>query len=197
MDIKRKIRSIVLAAAMAAAVIAGTPNASSAELSRKDRIRVTEIERIDKGKYEFIKKQSKYIESLFEKVKENLRKLKVKPKSFGDNYLAFASLSENLEVLDDSVYFSIRELRFKTGLELKKSEDSLKELYDEVYGLMIEYGERLLQTLRAEKTLSERERTVAHNLIDILEKYKERRDARNLSRDLKAVLAESVGRRFP
>jgi len=59
---------------------------------------------------------------------------KAKLKSFNDNYQVFISLSGNLATLDDSVYFSIRELRFKTGLELKKSEDSLRELYDEVYG---------------------------------------------------------------
>lgn len=200
MNIKRKLKKAVLIAAMAGAMIAGTPHPSFSELSNKDRIRVTELERTDREKYNFIVEQSKKLESLFKTVEDNLRKLgeleKRKTKSVSDSYRAFISLSEDLRILDDSVYFSIRQLRNKTGLELKSSEGELEELYEDVFDLMIDYGEFCYQTWK-KNGLSANERTMAHKLIDLLEKYKERGNAKELAKSLKALLAKKVGERFP
>lgn len=199
MNIKRKLKRAMLIAAMAGAMIAGTPHPSFSELSKKDQVRVTELERTDREKYDFIVEQSKKLESLFKTVEENLKKLgeleKRKTKSVSDSYRAFISLSEDLRILNESVYFSIRQLKIKTGLELKSSEGKLEELYEDVFDLMIDYGEFCHETWKRDLIMFERDK--AHKLIDLLEKYKERENAKELAKSLKALLAKKVGERFP
>ncbi len=198
MNLKKKIRKSALVAAMAAALIAGTPHPSFSELSKSDRIKVTEIERRDPEKYKYLVEKSKSIESMFEAVEGSLKKLeKKKSKSVLNSYNAFVSLFDDLKVLDKTVYFSMRELRFKTGLRLEDSEDKLEELYGSVFDLMIEYGGFCHKEWEKKTNLTESERNMAHKLIDLLEEYKEKRSAKNLAKHLKALLAENVSRRFP
>ena len=141
MNLKKKIERVVLIAAMAGALIAGTPHPSFSELSRKDKIRITELERTNPEKYNLVVKQSKNIESLFKTVEANLKKLaeieKKKTKTVSDAHKSFISLFEDLKVLDESVYFSLRDLRFKTGLKLNDSENKLEELYEKIFDLFI------------------------------------------------------------